>query len=99
MAYLRKLGVRNTIYMDDIWGGDQKTEESSYQAALTVALLKLLGLVVKVSKSVLDPVQRLDDYLGFILDSGDREASSHIESSFSAPLTTGSYKWLRYPRC
>ena len=69
ISLLRRLGARNIIYMDDLWGGEQNLEVSALYAWLTVKLLQALGFVVNLPKSVLDPTQILDDYLGFIVNS------------------------------
>ena len=59
---LRRLGMRNVIYMDDLWGGDQTMEEVAFQAVLTRKLLEYLGFVVNEEKSVISP-QRTVEYL------------------------------------
>ena len=68
VGLLRRLGMRNVIYMDDLWGGDQTMEEVAFQAVLTRKLLEYLGFVVNEEKSVISP-QRTVEYLGFIVDS------------------------------
>ena len=69
VAFLRRIGTRNIIYMDDLWGGEQEQKVSVLHAYLTAGLLEALGFLVNWKKSVLDPTQVLDDYLGFIIDS------------------------------
>ena len=78
IAFLRRQGTRNVIYMDDLWGGESDLEASVLHISLTVTLLELLGFVVNLKKSILDPTQVLKDYLGFIINS--------VEMSLSLPL-------------
>ena len=69
IAFLRRLGTRNIIYMDDLWGGDSDQEVSALNTYLNVTLLEFLGFVVSTKKSILSPTQILDDCLGFIVNS------------------------------
>ena len=78
IAFLRRQGTRNVIYMDDLWGGESDLEASVLHISLTVTLLELLGFVVNLKKSILDPTQVLKDYLGFVINS--------VEMSLSLPL-------------
>ena len=75
IALLRKLGARNVIYMDDEWGGDQDLEVSALHACLAEMLFTFLGFEVNFKKSILDPTQIMEDYLGFIVNSVDMSLS------------------------
>ena len=74
MAALRKMGLRNSIYFDDLWGSHQDKETASLHATLTVVLLIHTGWVINYEKSILDPVQKIE-YMGYILDSAQMELS------------------------
>ena len=75
IALLRKMGAKNVIYMDDIWGGESDLEVSVLHTYLTVELLTLLGFVVNLPKSILDPTRILKEFLGFIVNSTELSLS------------------------
>ena len=75
VALLRKLGARNVIYMDDLWGSDQDRAVSALHACLTGMLLGFLGFVKNSKKSIEVPLQIMDDYLGYIVNSIDMSLS------------------------
>ena len=68
IAFLRRQGTRNVIYMDDR-GGEFDLEVSVLHSPITTELLEMLGFVINREKSILSPTQILDDYLGFIINS------------------------------
>ena len=72
MAALRKMGQRNSIYFDDLWGSHQDKETAALHATLTVVLLEHTRWVINYEKSILDPVQKIE-YMGYILDSAQME--------------------------
>ena len=74
MAALRKMGLKNSIYFDDLWGSHQDKETASLHATLTVVLLIHTRWVINYEKSILDPVQKIE-YMGYILDSAQMELS------------------------
>lgn len=69
IGLLRRMGARNVIYMDDLWGGDGKLETGTLYAQLTVMLMQFLGFLVNGDKSILGLETLVEDYLGFIIDS------------------------------
>ena len=67
---LCRMGIRNVIYMDNLWGEEQGPhKKAALQAMITVKHLESLGFVINLEKSILEPTSTLTDYLGFILDS------------------------------
>ena len=67
LVYLRALGVRLLVYLDDFLIMAPTREQSLEQAQLIVGLLEKLGYLINREKSVLEPTQRLE-YLGFLID-------------------------------
>jgi hypothetical protein len=66
-AYLRKLGIRLSIYLDDFLVMNKVPELLFVQGQFTVKLLKCLGFEIS-DKSILIPSRRII-FLGFVLDS------------------------------
>ena len=78
MATLRKLGLKNVIYFDDLWGVHSDRETAAIYAQVTVLLLEKLGMMINAEKSVLSPTQILE-YTGYNLDSVKMELSQGIK--------------------
>ena len=66
-VYLRALGVRLLVYLDDFLIMAHTRVQCLEQAQLIVGLLENLGYLINREKSVLEPTQRLE-YLGFLID-------------------------------
>ena len=69
VAFLRRLGVRLLIYLDDILLLNQSQAELEKDKCSVLFLLHKLGFVVNQNKSMLIPTQKIE-YLGFVIDSG-----------------------------
>ena len=69
VAFLRRLGVRLLIYLDDILLLNQSQAELEKDKCSVLFLLHKLGFVVNQKKSMLIPSQKIE-YLGFVIDSG-----------------------------
>ena len=67
LVYLRALGVRLLVYLDDFLIMAHTRKQCLEQAQLIVGLLEKLGYLINREKSVLEPTQRLE-YLGFLID-------------------------------
>ena len=59
MGLLRRLGMRNVIYMDDLWGGDQTMEEVAFQAVLTRTVAYLGFIMDSEHMTLMLPRQRI----------------------------------------
>lgn len=68
VAFLRSMGVRLVIYLDDLLILNESYEDLREQLILIRSLLSNLGFVVNVEKSVFNPTQ-LMEFLGLIVDS------------------------------
>ena len=66
--YIRSMGIRCVIYLDDILIMARSPGESRRHTQLVLDLLRYLGLLVKPSKVVADPAQ-LIEFLGVEVDS------------------------------
>jgi hypothetical protein len=67
VAYLRKLGVKLFIYMDDILMWHKRVRELLEQLKIVIQLLQEVGLIVNEEKSALQPSQTMD-FVGFKID-------------------------------
>jgi len=68
MAYLRFQGLRTVIYLDDILVLAENRDTLIQQVHYTVQLLEHLGFTINLSKSSLEPTQRIV-YLGLLINS------------------------------
>jgi hypothetical protein len=68
VKYLRSIGIRCVIYLDDllVFCGDN-FQEARRLLRFVFSLLLALGITVNTTKSILEPVRRLE-YLGFIVN-------------------------------
>ena len=66
MAMIRQRGIRAVIFLDDMLVMAQSKESLRQQTAEIVQLLELLGFVVNLEKSCLEPTQSIL-YLGFTI--------------------------------
>ena len=82
VAYLRSLGIRLFIYLDDLLIINSSI---SGLLRLVVDLLELLGFIINYKKSVVTP-QRLMEYLGMLID------SIHLEFSLLHEKVSGIVK-------
>lgn len=62
---LRDRGVRILVYLDDFFLVNQKPATLRHHIAITLDLLKYLGWIINIKKSVLTP-QRTQEFLGII---------------------------------
>ena len=69
VAFLRRLGARLLIYLDDILLLNQSQAELEKDKCSVLFLLHKLGFVVNQKRSMLIPSQKIE-YLGFVIDSG-----------------------------
>ncbi len=67
MAFVRKQGVRLVIYLDDILIISGSREGALADLKLVVELLRVLGFILNVEKSVFEPTQSIE-FLGVIVD-------------------------------
>ena len=67
-SHLRKHGLMNVIYIDDILLVGESQEECYYNVSNTVNVLDDLGFTIHPHKSVLQPTQYIQ-FLGFMLNS------------------------------
>ena len=67
VAYLRSLGVRLVIYIDDMLILDQSKEQLLKWRSIALDLLESMGFLVNYKKSVLGPSQSIV-FLGFLLN-------------------------------
>ena len=67
IAFLRRIGVRLVIYLDDILLMNKHETGLAKDVVTVMELLKALGFVVNMAKSVLTPARALE-YLGFQID-------------------------------
>ena len=74
VALLRRLGLRMTVYLDDIIVFNQTREGILRDRNSTLWLLQNLGFVINWKKSVLDPSHCME-YLGFVLNSMEMNLS------------------------
>ena len=68
LAFLRKMGMRLVIYIDDIIILNQSCMALLQDRDMVVILLQCLGFVINWTKSQLEPTQSLE-YLGFPVNS------------------------------
>ena len=68
MGHLRAKGIRLIIYLDDILILSRSFSEALDHCAVVADTLTSLGFVINETKSVKQPVQRID-YLGVVVDS------------------------------
>ena len=69
IGLLRRLGFRIMIFLDDLILLHQNPQMLSRQKLTALWLLQALGFIINWVKSILDPCQVMDSYLGFIVDS------------------------------
>ena len=65
--------------MDDLWGGELDFEVSVLHSHITTQLLELLGFVINKDKTILSPIQILDDNRGFIINSQEMSLSLPVK--------------------
>ena len=68
IAFLRRLGMRLIIYLDDILIMNQREQELLQDGKTTVNLLEHLGFIINVKKSIPIPQKKLE-FLGMMIDS------------------------------
>ena len=68
VSFLRRLGFRLVIYLDDLILMNQHAETLIMERNTCLWLLTHLGMLINWEKSILEPCQNLD-YLGFVVDS------------------------------
>ncbi|VDH93156.1 Hypothetical predicted protein [Mytilus galloprovincialis] len=73
-SFLRRLGIRLVVYLDDILILNQSKEKCQLEAQLTVRLLQSLGFLINEKKSVFVPSQQML-FLGFLVNSVDMSLS------------------------
>ena len=78
MSFLRKLGIRLIIYIDDILVMAGSLEEIVMARDSVLAVLQSLGFVINQKKSVLDP-STLMEFLGFLVNSVTMTLSVPVE--------------------
>ena len=74
MAYVRSMGIRICIYLDDMLILNAHREEAHRDASLMVYLLENLGFIVNREKSILFPSQEME-FLGVLINSQTMEFS------------------------
>ena len=77
---LRQIGLRLTIYLDDMIFMHANRDQLEMMAPMIVNLFKTLGLMANKVKSLLTPIQ-LIKYLGFQINSCDVKLSLPPEKS------------------
>ena len=68
VAFLRQMGIRIMIYLDDILIMAPSPEEVSRNLQLVIQILTHLGFVINQKKCILTPTQWIE-FLGFVVDS------------------------------
>ena len=76
IAFLRRMGIRVAIYLDDLIILHQRPNILTQHLKIAVMVLKVLGFLINWEKSILDPKQVME-YLGFLIDS--------VKMQFSLP--------------
>lgn len=74
MAHLHEIGIRASIYIDDLLLIDKCRNSLISSVNYTTGLLENLGFTVNREKSVLFPTRRIQ-HLGFVLDSANMNLS------------------------
>ena len=74
VAYLRSLGIRLIIYLDDLLILNGSISGLLHDLKIVIDLLELLGFIINCKKSVFTP-QQLMEYLGMLIDSTKLEFS------------------------
>ena len=67
-AFLRKIGVTLSLYIDELITLDKVKEMCRQNVEQIVKILSSLGFVIHLNKCIFKPVQIIE-YLGFIIDS------------------------------
>jgi hypothetical protein len=67
IAELHRLGIRATIYLDDLLLAAETSDDARWAAATARRLFDELGFTVNLEKSVLQPTQSIQ-HLGFVWD-------------------------------
>jgi hypothetical protein len=68
VAYLRELGIRLVIYLDDLLILNDSISGLLHDLRIVINLLESLGFIVNFEKSIVFPQQQIE-YLGMIIDS------------------------------
>jgi len=74
IALMRKLMIRLIIYLDDILIMAPSKKEAILARDTLIYVLQMLGFVINIKKSVLEPLQKID-FLGVEIDSVDMTTS------------------------
>ena len=74
VGYLRGIGIRCVIYLDDLLLLDQNKERLREHTAIALAVLEALGFLVNYPKSSVTPDQVIT-FLGFVIDSRSKTLS------------------------
>lgn len=67
-SYLRRLGLRMVIYLDDILVLNKTREDAVLNGIKVREILESLGFMMNFKKSIFTPVQVIE-FLGFKIDS------------------------------
>ena len=68
IAFLRSMGIRLLIFLDDIFIMADSPERAAEHTEIVIRVLESLGFVIKKKKSVLKPTQTIP-FLGSIVNS------------------------------
>ena len=68
VSYLRRLGIRLVIYLDDLLVLGSSYDECASSVVIVIQSLESLGFLVNFKKSETDPTQCIE-YIGLIIDS------------------------------
>jgi hypothetical protein len=74
LKWAREQGIRISAYLDDIILAATSKEEAKLHTRMVREQLERLGFLIKDSKSILDPTQRID-HLGFRIDTNTMSLS------------------------
>ena len=74
MGFLRKIGIRLVIYLDDIIVMNQSKKRLMQEGKTICTLLENLGFVINHEKSVTEPTRKLE-FIGVQVDSTEMELS------------------------
>ncbi len=78
MGFLRRLGIRLVIYLDDILVMNQNSDHLLQEGKTTCTLLENLGFVINQTKSVFQPTQVVE-FLGIQIDTTRMQLSLSLE--------------------
>ena len=78
LGYLHRLGIRSTMYMDDLLLASSSQTEALRAAKVARELIESLGLTINYDKSVFLPTQRLT-HLGLVWDAAQNKVFAPVQ--------------------